>query len=161
MADEPEPIPGQTTVDEALEGEIITDESPGGEPGSVRTIRIYDHARGDFTLEIPSECCITFGYFNPASPRDMEGRGYEPGRGNVARQTALRIYSGKTSKTPQLACFLATEGFRDLSLKLTRLRQRVVIESNFEDDGEGNVKWNRDQRAALNAVAENDPDIPF
>ena len=158
-----EQIEGQTTVDEVLEGEVVTDESPGGEPGGVRSVRVYDRARGDFFLEVPTECCITFGYFNPAAPKfaTSDRGGYGGGRpSDVAAATAMRIYAGATSKTPQLACFLGVQGFRDLSLKLTRLRQRVVIESNFEDDGEGNEKWNREQQRALVPVIE-DEESPF
>jgi len=154
----PEP---ETEIIDVPEDEVIIDESPGGEPGTTRTIRIYDRGRGDFTLEIPSECCITFGYFNPAAPKFAQSPDrYSQRPSDIAAATALRIYKGKDSKTPQLACFLDVQGFRDLSLKLTRLRQRVVIESNFEDDGDGNQNFMRNQKLALNPVAE-DPDIPF
>jgi hypothetical protein len=151
-----------TEIIDTPDEEIIIDESPGGETGTSRTIRIYDSARGDFTLEIPSECCITFGYFNPAAPKFSQGTDrYSQRPSDVAAATALRIYKGKDSKTPQLACFLNVSGFRDLSLKLVRLRQRVTIESNFEDDGDGNQNFLRNQRLALNAVNEDSDGIPF
>jgi hypothetical protein len=97
---------------EEVEGEVVLSESPGGEPGSTRTIRVYDKARGDFTLEIPSECSITFGYFNPASA-GMQDNPNSYGRGAISmKATALRIYKGASAKSGQLACFLGVEGFR-------------------------------------------------
>jgi hypothetical protein len=145
-----------------IEGEVIIAESPGSEPGGpTRTIRVYDKARGDFTLELPSEASVTFGYFNPAASGMREGPDMYAGRGGgvTMKATALRIYRGATAKSGQLACFLGVEGFRDLSLKLTRLRQRVVIESNFEDDGDGNEKFKRDVSRQLTAKSEDD--VPF
>jgi hypothetical protein len=152
---EPDEMPTEIIVEE----EIIS-ESPGGEPGGTRTIRVYDRRRGDFTLEIPNESSVTFGYFNPATPKfrpDDYGRNRPS---DVAAATALRIYKGSSKNGAQLACFLDVEGFRDLSLKLTRLRQRVVIESNFEDDGDGFQKFHREQTKAL-AMANEDDEVPF
>jgi len=148
MSDEPDEL-------EEIEGEVILAESEGSEPGSTRTIRVYDKARGDFTLEIPSESTVTFGYFNPATAGDRSPNYDMRGAGLTLKATALRIYKkGKTSS--QLACFLGVDGFRDLSLKLTRLRQRVVIESNFEDDGEGNQKWGGNEQRKLIRAAEDE-----
>ena len=143
---------------EEIEGEVLISESPGGEPGSTRTIRVYDKSRGDFTLELPSECSITFGYFNPASAsmRGEAGIYSERGGGGTMKTTALRIYRGATAKSGQLACFLGVEGFRDLSLKLTRLRQRVVIESNFENDGAGTETWGGKEQRQLAQVIEDE-----
>lgn len=145
------------------EAETIISELEGEDRDGTRTIRVYDRARGDFTLDIPLRSTVTFGYFNPGSAGysdgGVSGRGYGGRPSDVARATALRIYE-RGAKSSQLACFLDVGGFRDLSLKLTRLRQRVVIESNFEDDGDGNTKWARDQQRALNAVVE-DEEIPF
>jgi hypothetical protein len=151
----------QQTIEDALEQEVIIAESAGGEAGSTRTIRVYDKARGDFTLEIPSESTVTFGYFNPAAASDRSPNYDMRGAGQTLKATALRIYKTH-GKSSQLACFIGTEGFRDLSLKLTRLRQRVVIESNFEDDGDGNQAWRGSQQKLLNRAAEDgDEDIPF
>ena len=137
--------------------EIIAEIVGDGE--GTRTIRVYDKVRGDFTLEIPRKSRVTFSYFNPAAAGDRSPNvGYDRA-GQVFKQTALRIYEGG-EKTPQLACFLGVEGFRDLSLKLTRLRQRVTIESNFEDDGDGYQKFQREQRRMLNAASEDD-ESPF
>lgn len=147
----------ETTGDEAEE--TIVAMSEGGEPGSTRTIRIYDKGRGDFHLQIPSESTVTFGYFNPMTANNADDR-YGVGRGGqTIRTTALRVYA-KGAKSSQLGCFLGVEGFRDLSLKLTRLRQKVVIESNFEDDGDGNSKFEDRRMRALNAVVEDD-EAPF
>jgi hypothetical protein len=157
--DETQVLPPKEEESEEVEFEVILDESPGGEPGGTRTIRVYDKARGDFTLEIPSECTVTFGYFNPAaSGMGPTHRTYDqlgPG-GNTMKTTCLRVYAGKTSKTPQLAALLGVEGFRDLSLKLTRLRQRVVIESNFEDDGEGLTQHQHKQQRQLTRADEDE-----
>jgi hypothetical protein len=161
VSKQPEPEV-EVDVEVVPDEEIILDESEGGEPGGTRRIRVYDRARGDFELEIPSESGVTFGYFNPATPKYDSSRGdpYRNRPSDVAAATALRIYRGTTSKSSQLACFLDVQGFRDLSLKLTRLRQRVVIESNFEDDGDGNRNWARDERRQLNKAIEDD-EIPF
>lgn len=159
MEDETQILPPAEDGDE-VEFEVILDESEGGEPGGTRTIRVYDKSRGDFTLEIPSECTITFGYFNPAAAGgNYDQRGFGGPGSQTMKTTCLRIYKGKTSKTPQLAALLGVEGFRDLSLKLTRLRQRVVIESNFEDDGQGKVDFRQAEQRLL-ARADED-EAPF
>jgi hypothetical protein len=129
------------TIIDAENGEVVTDVSEGGK----RKIRVYD-PKGDFVIEVPEGATVTFGYFNPSAPR--EGRDFGPSHDNVARQTALRIYTDKgTKQENQLACFIGVKGFRDLSITITRLRQHVVVETNYEDDGD-NVKWggNRQQR---------------
>jgi len=128
--------------------EVITDVSEGGDPGGTRKLRVYD-AKGDFVIDIPSEAKVTFGYFNPASPREMHDPGYGPRPGNVARQTALRIYESNSEKSNQLACFIGVGGFRDLRITITRLTQKVTIETNFEDDGVGNEDFERKARRAL------------
>jgi len=144
---------------DTVETEVVTDVSEGGDPGGTRTIRVYDKGRGDFELEVPTESRVTFGYFNPAAPeRNRYGSIEGPG-GQTMRTTALRIYEGG-EKSPQLACFLGVDGFRDTRLQITRLRQRVVIESNFEDDGKGNEKFNRDVQRQLERSVE-DEEIPF
>jgi hypothetical protein len=140
-----------------LEGEIVTDISAGGEPGGKRQLRVYKHG-GDFIIEIPSEAKVTFGYFNPAAPR--AGRDdYDMRGNNVARQTALRIYESNSEKSNQLACFLGVGGFRDLRISLTQLKQRVTIETNFEDDGMGQTRFHEEaQRALLQA---NEDEVGF
>lgn len=142
-----------------IEGEVILDESVGGEPGGKRTLRVYDRERGDFEIDIPSESTVTFGYFNPAaasqkSHYDMGGRG-----GTTMKTTCMRVYAGRTAKTPQLAAFLGVDGFRDHTLEIRRLKQRVVIESNFEDDGEGNTDFKQKAQRALTQV--NEDTLPF
>jgi len=143
----------QMDVEDALEGEVVISESTSK---NARTIRVYDKGRGDFTLEIPAKARVTFSYFNPAASGDRTPNDMYGGRGgNTMKQTALRIYEGG-EKTPQLAAFLAVDGFRDLSLKLTRLRQRVVIESNFEDDGEGMQQWGGKEQRLLSRADEDE-----
>lgn len=139
--------------------EVILDESTSDE---IRKIRVYD-PKGDFIIEVPAGAKVTFGYFNPASPRDMHerpgggygGGGYGPGPGNVARQTALRIYE-RGEKSNQLACFIGVSGFRDEAIKLTRTKQRLVVQRNFEDDGEGQVMWDGREKRELVTVEEED-----
>jgi hypothetical protein len=150
--DEPEPVEGE----EVVISEMVTGDDE-------RVIRVYDKDRGDFELTIPAKSRVTFGYFNPAAAGG--GFGDEYGRSRAAqtmRTTALRVYEAG-EKSPQLACFLGVDGFRDKALTITRLRQRVVIESNFEDDGGGNTQFHRQQHAALNAVSEDEleDDTPF
>ena len=126
-------------VIDAETGEVVTDVSEGGK----RKIRVYD-PKGDFVIEVPEGAKVTFGYFNPAAPREQRD---DYGRAaNVAKQTALRIYE-RGEKGNQLACFIGVTGFRDLGITITRLRQHVVVETNYEDDGD-NVQWGgkREQR---------------
>lgn len=135
------------------EEEVILDESTSEDE---RRIRVYD-PKGDFIIDVPAGAKVTFGYFNPASPREMHEQrgGYGPGPGNVARQTALRIYE-RGEKGNQLACFIGVTGFRDHVIKLTRTRQRVVIERNLSDDGEGRVEFGGKDQRELVAVLEDD-----
>jgi hypothetical protein len=137
------------------EEEVIVDESTSEDE---RKIRVYD-PKGDFIIDVPAGAKVTFGYFNPASPREMHERqgmgGYGPGPQNVARQTALRIYE-RGEKGNQLACFIGVSGFRDHVIKLTRTRQRVVIERNLQDDGEGHVEFGGKDQRELVAVLEDD-----
>ena len=118
------------TIVDAESGEVVTDISEGGK----RKIRVYDPRNGDFVIEVPEGAKVTFGYFNPNAPREG-GRDFGHDPGNVAKQTALRIYE-RGEKGNQLACFIGVKGFRDLSIAITRLRQHVVVETNYEDDGE-------------------------
>jgi hypothetical protein len=137
---------------EEPESEVILDESVSDE---ARRIRVYD-AKGDFVIDVPGGTRITFGYFNPASPKfdSRGGGGWQDAPSAVAKASALRLYG--PGKDNQLACFLGVKGFRDESIKLTRLSQRVVIETNLDDDGEGNIKWGGEQRKQL--VASPEPD---
>jgi hypothetical protein len=160
-SNEPEIIEGQTEISsgETVVSELVGDET--ADPSETRKVRIYDRARGDFLLDIPRRSTVTFGYFNPAAPRySAQDGGYGRNRpSDVAAATALRIYE-TGPKSSQLACFLDVQGFRDLSLRLTRLRQRVTIESNFEDDGDGGIESAFKQHKALNPVTEDD-ELPF
>jgi hypothetical protein len=139
--------------DEATEDEVILDESTSEDE---RTIRVYDH-KGDFHITVPAGAKITFGYFNPTRNEGgaYEQRGGWQGRESVARQTALRIYE-RGEKGNQLACFIGVIGFRDARIKLTRLQQRVVIERNFSDDGDGLIEFGGKEQRQL--VASPEPD---
>lgn len=136
--------------DAAVDEETILSESSSEDE---RTIRVYDR-RGDFIITVPAGAKVTFGYFNPAShgATRQDTFSHSP---NVSVQTALRIYE-KGEKGNQLACFLAVNGFRDEQVKLTRLSQRVVIETGYSDDGEGNVDANRKERRQIVAAPEPD-----
>ena len=136
------------------EEEVILDESTSAD---ARRIRVYD-PKGDFIIEVPAGAKVTFGYFNPASPREMyerPGSGYGPGPNNVARQTALRVYE-RGEKSNQLACFIGVTGFRDETIKLTRTTQRLVVQRNLEDDGQGTVHWDGREQRQLVRVEEED-----
>lgn len=137
---------------DAESAEVITDISEGG----ARRIRVYD-SKGDFVIEVPEGAKVTFGYFNPAAPREME-RDFGS-RENVARQTALRIYE-RGEKGNQLACFIGVKGFRDLGIKITRLQQRVVVETNYEDDGDGREHWGGKRERQITMRSE-DEEHPF
>lgn len=136
------------------ENEVITDEMETGP--EVRRVRVYDN-KGDFIIDVPPDCVVTFGYFNP-SPSSFDssrGGGWHEGNRNVAKQTAMRIRA-KGNKENQLAVFLGVNGFRDESIKLTRLRERVVIEQNYMDDGEGEIVVNAKSNRQLVAAPEPD-----
>lgn len=140
---------------EVVEDEEIIDESTSD---TERKIRVYD-SKGDFIITVPAGATVTFGYFNPASPKFNSQRGGswdDPQPSAIAKASALRVYAGGSSKTSQLACFVGVKGFRDESIKLSRLSQRVVIESGYTDDGEGNVEEHRKQQRQLVAAPEPD-----
>lgn len=150
-----------TAKEEVLEGEVIIAESAGGTPGGIRQLRVYDKIDGDFLVDIPSDARVTFGYFNPAvsgaPTRGFGGYSDQAGPGSqTMKTTALRIYQGKEN---QIAVFLGVSGFRDSSLKVTRLTQKVTISTNVEDDGVGNVDLQKKVRKALAKV--DDDDVPF
>ena len=136
------------TIIDAESSEVITDVSEGG----ARKIRVYD-PKGDFVIEVPEGAKVTFGYFNPAVPRASD-RDYDQ-RHNVAKQTALRIYE-RGEKGNQLACFMGVTGFRDLGISITRLQQRVVVETNYEDDGDGREQWGGKRERQLLMRAEDE-----
>jgi hypothetical protein len=94
---------------------------------TVRTIRVYDKTNGDFTIDVPDDAKVTFGYFNPASAGQSYDNRYQhnPGNSNVAKQTALRVYTGKTERSNQMACFIGVDGFRDESLNFTRIDEKI------------------------------------
>lgn len=147
--------PDQDAPEVIDDGELILDESTSD---TERKVRVYDN-KGDFIITVPAGATMTFGYFNPASPKfsSRGGGGWdEPQPSAIAKATALRIYAGATSKSSQLACFVGVKGFRDESIKLSRLSQRVVIETGYTDDGEGNVEEHRKQQKQIVAAPEPD-----
>lgn len=115
---------------------------------------MYDPKDGDFVIEIPDDSKVTFGYFNPAAAGSKNVNSDMYGHANVAKQTALRIYEGKTEKSNQLACFIGVTGFRDESVTLTKFREEIKIIREFEDDGEGNVVDNFRRNGKMKAIAE-------
>ena len=118
-----------------------------------RRLRVYD-SKGDFIIVVPDGAKVTFGYFNPATQGDAKrDRNYDYSDRNVARQTALRIYEGKTAGSNQLACFLGVKGFRDDRIKLTRLVERVVVERHFAQDDEGE-EWGGKRQRSITAAPE-------
>lgn len=155
--------PKQTVEEvETVEGEVVTDEMVlDGEPGSERKMRVYDRTRGDFVVNVPGDCRVTFGYFNPASAGGTRGGGYPSPAESTMRTTCLRIYEGKGDKN-QIAAFLGVDGFRDHRIRLTRLTQKITVETNFEDDGEGQVKWGGQKQATpVLQLETSDDDIQF
>jgi len=139
---------------EIVEGEVILSTLEGGEPGSQRKLRVYDPIKGDFIITIPSECKVTFGYFNPASAEPKAHWQTNGPGGGTMKTTCLRIYESNKSNASQLAAFLGVNGFRDVSITLTRLTQKVTIETNYEDDGEGMVTHSGKKLALPVAVEE-------
>lgn len=148
---------------EPIVGEVITGVNEGGEPGGTRKLRVYDKANGDFVIEIPSEATVTFGYFNPAAAGGFSRQpSYDMGNGaggQTMKTTALRIYE-KGAKSSQIGCFLGVQGFRDMRINITRLRQKVTVETQYENDGDGYIKHASEQQRQLVQVVE-DEDIPF
>ncbi len=123
----------------------------------MRTIRVYD-VNGDFTIEIPDDARITFGYFNPltgqSDAKPNQYGGFGPGTQTI-KSTALRIYTKKRGEGEiQLACFMGVKGFRDSQIKLTRITNKITIEQTLSDDGDGNFEMDRKQTKQLVAVTE-------
>lgn len=131
--------------DFVVEGELTNDSS---EP---RKIRVYD-PNGDFFLEVPPGIRMTFGYFNP-KPHADSGDRYNHRPSDVARATALRIYADTTDKK-QLACFLGVTGFKDEAIHLTRIVQRVTVETTLINDGDGTIEYGSKQAKQLRAIPE-------
>jgi hypothetical protein len=146
-------MPNSTSDPDEFGEEEVLSESTSED---ARRVRVYDR-KGDFLIDVPAGAKITFGYFNPSQSGGGVGRGntWDDGNRNVAKQTALRIYE-RGEKGNQLACFIGVNGFRDESIKLVRLSQRVVIETNLNDDGEGNIERQFKQQRQL--VASPEPD---
>jgi hypothetical protein len=132
-------------MNDEVESELVTD--------TPRRIRVYD-VGGDFFLDVPEGVRLTFGYFNPKGQSFQQNdSGYGSRPSEVARATALRIYADSTDKR-QIACFLGVKGFRDESIKLTKIVQKVTIESKLVDDGEGTVEYGGKQLRELSAAPE-------
>jgi hypothetical protein len=128
------------------EEEVISESTSDDE----RQVRVYDRT-GDFIITVPAKARLTFGYFNPASPSGTQD-GHRYGPDNAARQTALRVYR---TKEDQLACFMGVKGFRDLSIRLTRLTQKVTVERRVMQDDEA-AEWYGSERRELTAKTEDD-----
>lgn len=127
---------------------------------TTRKLRVYDQ-KGDFTITVPIEARITFGYFNPAgggsAAQNKYGGFHEGPGGSTMRTTALRIYTKeKGEPETQLACFLGCNGFRDMDIELTRLVNKVTVEQSYADDGEGSIDTGRKVRKQLVATTEQD-----
>lgn len=154
MTDVTDVPPEVDAEDEALAGEVIEETLETGD--TERKIRVYDR-KGDFIITVPPDCVITFGYFNPTqeSGGAFNRDPYQERGGGSHKATAMRIRA-KGNKENQLAVFLGVNGFRDESIKLTRLSQRVVIETNMTDDGEGGIEWGGKQKKQLVAAPEPD-----
>lgn len=140
-----------------LEDVIVDEVEPAAH---ARRIRVYKGADDDFFLDLPEGTRLTFGYFNPAAAGKGMG-GYDDRHGAVRemRTTCLRVYRGKGT-TDQLAAFLGINGFRDETIKLTKLVRKVTIEQRMTDDGEGTVEYGGTQQRQITARIE-DEDIPF
>lgn len=137
------------------EQDFVVEGEQTNDTDQYKKIRVYDD-RGDFFIEVPPGCRMTFGYFNPKPHADTDPHGYNRGRpSEVARATALRIYQDSTDKR-QLACFLGVKGFRDETIKLTRIIQKVTVESRLVDDGEGTVEYGGKQMRELTAAPESE-----
>jgi hypothetical protein len=122
-------------------------------------IRVYD-PKGDFTIEVPEDAKVTFGYFNPAAPKFGDGggtnvSGFDRSAPNVARQTALRIYEGAVTKKNQIAVFLGVTGYRYEHLKVVRLEEAVTIIRTYDDDPETGITLDSTKRQqTLKAIPE-------
>lgn len=126
------------------------------EEQATRKLRVYDN-KGDFTIEVPTEARITFGYFNPVQAETSKYNQYNGPGVQTMRTTALRIYLKERGEPEtQLACFLGCNGFRDMSLGLNRLVNKVTVEQHYADNGEGAVDSSKRVRRQLVASTETD-----
>lgn len=121
----------------------------------MKKLRVYDKT-GDFIIEIPDDAEATFGYFNPASSSESRNKygGFDGAGSQTMKTTALRIYEMRGRKKHQIACFLGVNGFRDETVKLTKLNEKVIIETNYENDGDGTIEFGSKSQRQITAVPE-------
>lgn len=100
---------------------------------------LVDQGAEKFKITIPADWKVTFG-------KPLGGRGFD----SAGDERELRLYE---SGTQQRACFTRVKSFRDLSIPLVRLVRQESGETNWEDDGEGNVTATRKKRTRVREVA--------
>lgn len=140
-------------MDEIVEGMVAASED--------RKVRVYAHDKDDdFIITLPARCTLTFGYFNPGKGQETNDPSYggrQFGKAPDERRSALRVYGPSDgTKKDQLACFLGVRGFRDESVKMTKLVKKVTVEQRYVDDGEGNVEYGGKRLAELTMKGEDD-----
>lgn len=116
-----------------------------------RKIRVYKDS-GDFILTLPPGCRMTFGYFNPAAPKFANNPDWQQRPSDVAKATCLRIYRGAGDKE-QLAAFLGIKGFRDETIKLEKIVEKVTVERRFVQDGD-DEEWSGSKAVEMRALPE-------
>lgn len=124
-----------------------------------RKVRVYaNNSDNDFVITLPANCSLTFGYFNPGKPSNDQDFGMgRKGKSDTERASALRVYGPSDgTKKDQLACFLGVKGFRDESVKMTKIVKKVTVEQRYVDDGEGTIEYGGKRLAELTMKGEDD-----
>jgi hypothetical protein len=88
---------------------------------------LVERKSGKFTVEVPGDWKVTFGAMAPGGKNPYSGHG----------GWTLRFYE---TKEKQRAVFTDVVSFRDLSIPVKKLVQKVDKESTFKSDGKGNTK---------------------
>lgn len=95
-----------------------------------RTILGEDDA-GEFKLDIPDDSSLTFG---PNAPYAAKSTNYASSKDGWS----LRIYEG-AAKSKLLACMTNVKWFRETSIKVSRVVEKIVAETVYKDD-DGNYE---------------------
>lgn len=93
---------------------------------NMRTLLVKTRRDGEFKVTVPDNWKITFSAFQP-------GRG----QGFGEEGNALRMYEGNSQ---QRACFTGVTSFRDLSIKVEKLKVTKNGKREWQDLGDGNIK---------------------
>jgi hypothetical protein len=88
---------------------------------------LVERKSGKFIVEVPDDWKVTFGAMAPGGKNPYSGHG----------GWTLRFYE---TKEKQRAVFTDVVSFRDLSLPVKKLVNKIDKDSGYQNDGKGNMK---------------------